>query len=120
MRDALIEVARLCGSAANHGGGLRANNLIKYTPDESVLKLDVGEPIRLNAAELFDPAVVPALDGIRPGDQMLVLTWLHLARRDVLRVHPRGDNSSRIRILLPRGARAQSPRRGTGSRFGRS
>ena len=31
------------------------------------------------------------LDGIRPGDEMVVLTWLDRARRDVLRVHPRGD-----------------------------
>jgi tRNA-Thr(GGU) m(6)t(6)A37 methyltransferase TsaA len=31
------------------------------------------------------------LDGIGPGDEMIVLTWLDRARRDVLRVHPRGD-----------------------------
>ena len=32
-----------------------------------------------------------ALDGIEPGDELLVLTWLHEASRDVFRVHPRGD-----------------------------
>jgi tRNA-Thr(GGU) m(6)t(6)A37 methyltransferase TsaA len=31
------------------------------------------------------------LDGIEPGDEMIVLTWLDRAHRDVLRVHPRGD-----------------------------
>ena len=31
------------------------------------------------------------LDGIQPGDKVIVLTWLDRARRDVLRVHPRGD-----------------------------
>ena len=31
------------------------------------------------------------LTGIKPGDELLVLTWLHLAQRDVLQVHPRGD-----------------------------
>jgi tRNA-Thr(GGU) m(6)t(6)A37 methyltransferase TsaA len=31
--------------------------------------------------------------GIQPGDELLVLTWLHLAERDVLQVHPRGDLS---------------------------
>ena len=31
------------------------------------------------------------LDGIGPGDEIIVLTWLDRARRDVLRVHPRGD-----------------------------
>jgi tRNA-Thr(GGU) m(6)t(6)A37 methyltransferase TsaA len=34
------------------------------------------------------------LGGIRPGDEMIVLTWLDRARRDVLRVHPRGDLSN--------------------------
>jgi tRNA-Thr(GGU) m(6)t(6)A37 methyltransferase TsaA len=40
---------------------------------------------------VFDPAVVEGLDGIRPGDRVIVLTWLDRARRDVLRVHPRDD-----------------------------
>jgi tRNA-Thr(GGU) m(6)t(6)A37 methyltransferase TsaA len=30
------------------------------------------------------------LMGIKPGNQLIVLTWLHLAQRDVLQVHPRG------------------------------
>ena len=33
----------------------------------------------------------PGLMGIQPGDELIVLTWLHLAERDVLQVHPRGD-----------------------------
>jgi tRNA-Thr(GGU) m(6)t(6)A37 methyltransferase TsaA len=37
------------------------------------------------------PEVAEGLDGIRPGDELIVLTWLDRARRDVLRVHPRGD-----------------------------
>ena len=40
---------------------------------------------------VFEPAVLEALDGIRPGDRVVLLTWLHRARRDVLRVHPRDD-----------------------------
>jgi tRNA-Thr(GGU) m(6)t(6)A37 methyltransferase TsaA len=32
-----------------------------------------------------------ALDGLRAGDHIIVLTWFHRARRDVLRVHPRSD-----------------------------
>src|SRR5262245_61760677 len=34
--------------------------------------------------------VAPGLAGIAVGDELIVLTWLHHARRDVLRVHPRG------------------------------
>jgi tRNA-Thr(GGU) m(6)t(6)A37 methyltransferase TsaA len=41
----------------------------------------------------FVPAVLEALDGLRAGDELIVLTWLDRARRDVLRLHPRGDLS---------------------------
>lgn len=40
---------------------------------------------------VFESSVLEGLDGIRPGDQLLVLTWLDRAHRDVLRVHPRDD-----------------------------
>jgi tRNA-Thr(GGU) m(6)t(6)A37 methyltransferase TsaA len=43
---------------------------------------------------VFDASVLEGLDGIRPGDRIIVLTWLHRARRDVLRVHPRDDLSN--------------------------
>jgi tRNA-Thr(GGU) m(6)t(6)A37 methyltransferase TsaA len=32
-----------------------------------------------------------ALDGIAVGDELIVITWFHQARRDVLQVHPRSD-----------------------------
>jgi tRNA-Thr(GGU) m(6)t(6)A37 methyltransferase TsaA len=51
---------------------------------------DEGAP---DAWLVFDPAVVEALDGIQPGDRIIVLTWLDRAERDVLRVHPRDDLS---------------------------
>jgi tRNA-Thr(GGU) m(6)t(6)A37 methyltransferase TsaA len=41
----------------------------------------------------FEPRVAEALRSIRAGDSVIVITWLHLARRDVLSVHPRGDMS---------------------------
>jgi tRNA-Thr(GGU) m(6)t(6)A37 methyltransferase TsaA len=40
---------------------------------------------------VFEERVAPALLGIAAGDEILVLTWLDRARRDPLRVHPRGD-----------------------------
>jgi tRNA-Thr(GGU) m(6)t(6)A37 methyltransferase TsaA len=39
----------------------------------------------------FTPAVAEALVGIRMGDSLILMTWLHQARRDVLQVHPRGN-----------------------------
>ena len=41
----------------------------------------------------FEPAVLGGLDGLEPGAQIVILTWLHRASRDVLRVHPRSDPS---------------------------
>ena len=38
-----------------------------------------------------DPAFARALLGIAPGDEIIVVTWLHRADRNVLEVHPR-DN----------------------------
>jgi len=32
-----------------------------------------------------------ALQGIAPGDKIIVITWFHRGRRDVLQVHPRSD-----------------------------
>lgn len=49
---------------------------------------DEGAP---EAVLEFDPAVAAGLDGLRPGDEALLLTWLDRADRGVLAVHPRGD-----------------------------
>jgi tRNA-Thr(GGU) m(6)t(6)A37 methyltransferase TsaA len=36
------------------------------------------------------------LQGVAEGDRILVITWLHRGRRDVLRVRPRGDRRRRL------------------------
>ena len=38
-----------------------------------------------------EPAYVRALSRMRAGDEIIVITWLHLADRAVLEVHPRDD-----------------------------
>jgi tRNA-Thr(GGU) m(6)t(6)A37 methyltransferase TsaA len=37
------------------------------------------------------PFAAQGLQGIAVGDELIVITWLHRARRNVLRVHPRSD-----------------------------
>ncbi len=37
------------------------------------------------------PNLVVGLDGLVVGQDIIVVTWFHQARRDVLKVHPRGD-----------------------------
>jgi tRNA-Thr(GGU) m(6)t(6)A37 methyltransferase TsaA len=49
---------------------------------------DEGAP---NAVLVFHPGVAQAIRDLVVGSEILVLTWLDRARRDVLSVHPRGD-----------------------------
>ena len=49
---------------------------------------DEGAP---EAWLVFEPAVLEAMSNLRPGMEILLLTWLDRARRDVLSVHPRDD-----------------------------
>lgn len=42
------------------------------------------------------PFALQALEGLRVGDEIIVLTWLHRAQRDVLKVRPRSDPSRRL------------------------
>jgi tRNA-Thr(GGU) m(6)t(6)A37 methyltransferase TsaA len=58
--------------------------------DAAPRQSDEGAP---DAWLAIAPEYAAALDGLAPGDDILVLTWLDRARRDVLRVHPRGDRT---------------------------
>ena len=49
---------------------------------------DEGAP---EAWLVFDEEFADALADLAPGEDVFVLTWLHLARRDKLRVRPRSD-----------------------------
>jgi len=37
------------------------------------------------------------LAGLQPGDEIIVLTWLHLANREKLQVHPRGNRQNPLK-----------------------
>jgi tRNA-Thr(GGU) m(6)t(6)A37 methyltransferase TsaA len=58
--------------------------------DEAPRQGDEGAP---DAWIAFEPGVLDALQSVRDGDELLILTWLDRADRDVLVVHPRGDAS---------------------------
>jgi tRNA-Thr(GGU) m(6)t(6)A37 methyltransferase TsaA len=59
-------------------------------PAEAPKQGDEGAP---DAWIVLESPVVEGLRGIEPGQDLIVLTWLDRARRDVLSVHPRGDAS---------------------------
>jgi len=43
---------------------------------------------------VFDDRFREGLRDLHAGDEVIVLTWLDRSRRDVLRVHPRGDREN--------------------------
>lgn len=43
-----------------------------------------------------DASLTEALDGIAAGDELIILTWLHEADRETLKVHPRSDPKRRL------------------------
>jgi tRNA-Thr(GGU) m(6)t(6)A37 methyltransferase TsaA len=55
--------------------------------DAAPLQGDEGAP---SAWLELAGSAAEGLAGIEAGDEIIVLTWLHRARRDLLRVHPRG------------------------------
>lgn len=56
--------------------------------DDAPRQGDEGAP---DAWLELTPEAAPGLLGIAVGRELILLTWLHLSRRDVLQTHPRGD-----------------------------
>jgi tRNA-Thr(GGU) m(6)t(6)A37 methyltransferase TsaA len=58
----------------------------------------------------FEPDVIDALDGVEPGDRIVIVSWLDRADRDVLEVHPRGDTSRpRVGVFATRSPHRPNP-----------
>ncbi|WP_027184018.1 tRNA (N6-threonylcarbamoyladenosine(37)-N6)-methyltransferase TrmO [Desulfovibrio inopinatus] len=60
--------------------------------DVAVAPKNEFEGAPMATIELKTPYLA-GLDGVQPGTEIIVLTWLHQADRNVLAVHPRGDAS---------------------------
>ena len=65
---------------------------IKNREDAPIFSTD-GAP---NAYLKLNPKYISGLDRMKAGDNIIVITWLHLADRHVLRVHPQRDSSRPI------------------------
>ena len=44
----------------------------------------------------IEPRFAEAIEGIKAGHEILLLTWLHRAERDILKVRPRSDPRRRL------------------------
>jgi tRNA-Thr(GGU) m(6)t(6)A37 methyltransferase TsaA len=62
--------------------------------DDAPKQGDEGAP---DAWLVFEDDVDDALRDLEPGAEVFVLTWLHLARRTVLRVRPRDNPANAMR-----------------------
>jgi tRNA-Thr(GGU) m(6)t(6)A37 methyltransferase TsaA len=76
------------GQHAVHPIGRVESALVE--PDSAPKQGDEGSP---DAWIVFDHGVSEGLRDLEAGMEVLVLTWLDRARRDVLVVHPRGDRA---------------------------
>lgn len=70
--------------------------------DQAPNQPDEGAP---EAWLVFDPAVREGLADLKAGEDVLLLTWLERADREVLAVHPRGDLEPGKRAPGKRGRR---------------
>jgi tRNA-Thr(GGU) m(6)t(6)A37 methyltransferase TsaA len=58
----------------------------------------------------IDPAYARALHRVTPGQDLILLTWLHLADRSVLETHPRGDpNTPLTGVFATRSSERPNP-----------
>jgi tRNA-Thr(GGU) m(6)t(6)A37 methyltransferase TsaA len=57
----------------------------------------------------IDASLTTALDGLRVGDEVVVITWLHLADRETQTVHPRNDLSRLCGVFATRSPDRPNP-----------
>lgn len=75
--------------------------------DDAPKQGDEGAPV---AWLVFEDAYDEALRELGPGEEIIVLTWLHLAQRDVLRVRPRDNPANPMRgVFSTRSADRPNP-----------
>ena len=94
-------------TAVGDGFVVRPIGVVRSTlraPEEAPNQALEGAP---EALLELDPAFVEAMHRIEVGDELIVLTWLHRADRDVLQTHPTGD----VSIPLTGVFRTRSPDR---------
>ena len=67
------------------------------TREDAPKNFDESE--RIGTLEIY-PKYQEGLDGIAPGQIIVVLFWLHESSRDILKVYPRGDRSKGLRGIF--------------------
>ena len=96
MRAGKIEGKRAGGAKESRVAQLRLIGVIRSRLKERSKAPKQGSEGAPDAwIDVFSFAA-EAMDGLAAGDEIIVLTWLHRAHREVLKVHPRSDPSRRL------------------------
>lgn len=88
--------------------GLKQKGKISVTPPAAILPIGfIRSDIKLRsdsprqgsegAPDVWleiSPLFAAGLQGLEAEQEIIVITWLHLAERDILKVHPRGETSN--------------------------
>lgn len=80
----------------NQRAGLRPVGVIRSTLKNREDAPKQGHEGAPDAWIEVHPFALEAMHGIAPGDELLILTWLHQANRDVFKVRPRSNPSRRL------------------------
>lgn len=112
MRARQIEQKKTRGSNASRVAELRPIGVIRSNLKERSKAPKQGSEGAPDAWLEVRAFAVQGLDGLAAGDEIIVLTWLHKAHREVLKVHPRSDPSRRLTGVIcdPFSRSAQSDR----------
>ena len=81
----------MTGTGGSDGFQLRAIGRVESSLTDRATAPRQGDEGGPEALLVFDASVAEGLSTLRPGADVLLLTWLDRADRDVLAVHPRGD-----------------------------
>lgn len=84
------------GTKAGRGAQLRPIGVIRSRLKERSKAPKQGSEGAPDAWIEVRPFAAQALEGLAVGDEIIVLTWLHRAHREVLKVHPRSDPNRRL------------------------
>lgn len=72
---------------------LRAVGVVRSNLKDKALAPRQGDEGAPEAVIEVEESLLEGLEGIQAGDDLIVITWLHQANRDVLSTHPRNDPS---------------------------
>src|SRR5215510_14038823 len=76
---------------------LRAVGIVRSSIKTQAAAPKQGQEGGVDAWLDVDQSLIDALDGVSVGDEVIVITWLHEAKRDVLKVHPRDNRNAALR-----------------------